>query len=366
MEIDGLMKRVFYFLIMALAGIIALHSAFADNDRGVQPMKGNNVKMVKTIFAGGCFWCMEKPFEQLDGVVSVISGYTGGGSTSPNYENYSAGGHIEAVEIVYDPAVISYDRLLDVYWRQVDPTDQGGQFVDRGHEYTPAIFYTNDEQKKLAINSKANLDKRGVYDKPIVTPILAAQPFYPAEAYHQDYYKKNPIRYKYYRYGSSRDKFLDAIWGKKRKEWGVRELRQKLTEIQYEVTQEEGTEPAFRNEYWDNHKAASTWILYPANRFSARLTSTNQAPAGQASANRSCPKTSLPWKTGGYSCLYGPKYGAKKVTAILATSLMTARRPPANATALTRRPCVSFRRKILKKRAASSSCRSLKKRVNPA
>lgn len=250
------MKKGFYFLIMALAGIIALRGAFADNDRGLKTMKGNNnVRMEKTIFAGGCFWCMEKPFEQLDGVLSVISGYTGGGSTDPNYENYSAGGHVEAVEIVYDPAIISYDRLLDVYWRQVDPTDQGGQFADRGHAYTTAIFYTNDEQEKLAGNSKAKLDKRGVYDKPIVTPILPAQPFYPAEEYHQDYYKKNYIRYKYYRHGSGRDDFLDAIWGKKRKEWGVRELRRKLTAIQYEVTQEEGTEPAFHNEYWDNHKA---------------------------------------------------------------------------------------------------------------
>lgn len=249
------MKSSFYFLILFLAALIFPYMAPAVNDTQMQTMNARPGQLDKAIFAGGCFWCMEKPFEQLNGVQSVLSGYTGGTSTNPDYGNYAAGGHVEAVEIVYDPMVISYEELLDVYWHQVDPTDSDGQFVDRGHQYTTAIFYLNDSQKKQAEVSKTALDKRGVYDKPIVTPILPAGPFYPAEEYHQDYYKKNPIRYEYYRSRSGRDAYLDQIWGKDRKEWGMRELKHKLTELQYEVTQNEGTEPPFKNAYWDNKKA---------------------------------------------------------------------------------------------------------------
>lgn len=249
------MKSSFYFLILALAGLITLYNALASNGGQMKTMNAKAGQMKKAIFAGGCFWCMEKPFEQLEGVMSVTSGYTGGTSTNPNYENYAAGGHVEAVEVVYDPNKISYEKLLDVYWHQVNPTDPGGQFVDRGHQYTTAIFYLNESQKNQAEASKAAIDKRGVYDEPIVTPILPARPFYPAEDYHQDYYKKNPIRYKYYRNRSGRDEYLDKIWGKDRKEWGLRELKRKLTALQYEVTQEEGTEPPFKNKYWDNKKA---------------------------------------------------------------------------------------------------------------
>ena len=249
------MKSSFYFLILALAGLIPLYNALASDGGQMKTMNLKAGQVKKAIFAGGCFWCMEKPFEQLEGVTSVTSGYTGGTSTNPNYENYAAGGHVEAVEIVYDPDKISYEKLLNVYWHQVNPTDPGGQFVDRGHQYTTAIFYLDESQKDQAEASKAAVDKRGVYDEPIVTPILPASPFYPAEDYHQDYYKKNPVRYQYYRHRSGRDEYLDKIWGKDRKEWGVRELKRKLTALQYEVTQEEGTEPPFKNQYWDNKKA---------------------------------------------------------------------------------------------------------------
>lgn len=249
------MKISFFFLILALTGLIAQYSALAASGGAMQTMNTKSKASKQAIFAGGCFWCMGKPFEQLKGVISVTAGYTGGTGTHPDYENYAAGGHVEAVQIVYDPARISYTSLLDVYWHQVNPTDPGGQFVDRGHQYTTAIFYLNEAQKQQAQASKAALEKRGVYGKPIVTPILPARPFYRAEDYHQDYYKKNPIRYEYYRHASGRDQYLDKVWGKDRKEWGVRELKRKLTPLEFEVTQEQGTEPPFHNKYWNNKQA---------------------------------------------------------------------------------------------------------------
>lgn len=172
----------------------------------------------RAIFAGGCFWCMEPPFEKLDGVNDVISGFIGGHVVDPSYQQVTAGGtgHLEAVEIHYDPQRISYKELLHVFWRQINPTDAGGQFVDRGAHYRSAIFYLDQQQRLLAEQSRDELAALGVFDRPLVTEITPAGVFYPAEEYHQDYYKKNPLRYRYYRSGSGRDHFLDRVWGRER------------------------------------------------------------------------------------------------------------------------------------------------------
>lgn len=173
----------------------------------------------RALFAGGCFWCMEPPFERLPGVLSVTSGYTGGTEVNPTYQQVSAGqtGHTEAVEIVFDPAQVSYQQLLEVFWRQIDPTDAGGQFVDRGSQYRSGIYPLTDAQQQAAVASKQQLAASGRFAQPLVTEIVPAGPFYPAEDYHQDYYQHNPLRYKYYRFGSGRDQYLDKIWGERRK-----------------------------------------------------------------------------------------------------------------------------------------------------
>ena len=167
------------------------------------------------IFAGGCFWCMEPPFEKLPGVVDAVSGYTGGSLENPTYEEVSSGNtkHLEAVRVIYDPDKITYEELLNVFWRQIDPTDDGGQFVDRGYQYTSAIFYETEDEKRLAEESLNKLEASGKFDEPIVTPILKRKPFYEAEEYHQDYYIKSDVKYKYYRSRSGRDDFLNKIWG---------------------------------------------------------------------------------------------------------------------------------------------------------
>lgn len=209
-------------------------------------------------FAGGCFWCMVKPFDKQPGIIQVVSGYTGGHVENPTYQQVCSDttGHLEAVQITFDPEVFSYERLLELYWQQIDPTDAGGQFADRGHSYTTAIFVHNDEQKRLAEQSKRILAESGRFDKPIVTPILPAAVFYAAEDYHQGYYKTNPVRYQAYYTGSGRARFLKERWKDAEKEV---ELRKRLTPMQFEVTQNSGTEPPFRNEFWD-HKEEGLYV----------------------------------------------------------------------------------------------------------
>jgi len=271
-------------MVIAMAVAILASSTRAEtpqpkDKQASAPAKGG--KLAKATFAGGCFWCMEPPFEKLPGVRSVTSGYTGGKAKAPSYGEVSSGRtqHVEAVQVEFDPRQISYEYLLRVFWRQIDPTDNGGQFADRGRQYRTAIFVRDAAQRELAEASKRALEKSGVFKAPIVTEIRWAQPFYAAENYHQDYYKKNPDNYKRYRVGSGREGFLDDTWRnrslpppqpptgntsmsdkKKRYEKPPEtELKKNLTPLQYAVTQEEGTEPPFRNEFWD-HKEDGIYV----------------------------------------------------------------------------------------------------------
>ncbi len=258
------------WLVAAWIGLAAVFATGTAHSapRKDSPMAEKTGETKTATFAGGCFWCVESDFEKVDGVIEAVSGYTGGRVENPTYEQVSSGdtGHLEAVQVVYDPSKIGYEELLDVFWRHVDPTDPGGQFVDRGGQYGTAVFYHDEEQKRLAEASKKALEASGRFEKPVVTPILKAGPFYRAEDYHQDYYKEHAIRYKFYRWNSGRDQFLEKIWDRELPgsssgedagaytRPGEEEIRRRLTDLQYKVTQEEGTEPPFRNAYWDNKR----------------------------------------------------------------------------------------------------------------
>lgn len=271
-----------FISIFIIAAAFSQYSAAIENNliKGQVKHTENSKGLAVATFAGGCFWCMEKPFEQIPGVVSVISGYIGGHTNNPTYKQVSAGttGYAEAVQISYDPNKVSYRKLLDIFWHQIDPTDPDGSFVDRGSQYRSAIYYHNDKQKRLALQSKSELNRSGLYAKPIVTEITETSIFYRAEDYHQDYYKTNPLRYKFYRYRSGRDQYLAKVMAREKrikadsmsdkdniakgiqvstsfKKPTVVELKQRLNRLQYEVTQEDATERPFDNTYWDNHEA---------------------------------------------------------------------------------------------------------------
>ncbi len=276
------MKLLFPIIgFLALVALMGHTLGAKSSDANAQVKVPNDDNLQVATFAGGCFWCTESDFEKIEGVVEVISGYTGGEEKDPTYEAVSMGrtGHYEAVQVYFDPERITYEALLDVFWRHVDPTDPGGQFVDRGKQYRTAIFYHDDAQRDAAEASKQRLAGMAVFDKALVTPILPLSDFYAAEAYHQDFYKKSPQRYYSYRRGSGRDQFIQSVWGAMERKMeqmkttataaGPAEdrytipsdevLRQTLTPMQYKVTRKDGTEPPFKNAYWDN-KAEGLYV----------------------------------------------------------------------------------------------------------
>lgn len=294
------MKRSIVFGFFMLIGtLVGCQAGAVDNASTDTQYAPKDPSLKVATFAGGCFWCVEAGFEKIPGVVEAVSGYTGGHTKNPTYEEVSSGttGHTESVQVYYDPTQITYEGLIQGFWRFMNPTDSNGQFVDRGNQYRPAIFYHNAEQKRIAEAAKEALDKSGRYDKPVTIEIVPFTTFYPAEKYHQDYYKKNPIRYKIYTFNSGRYQFIDKVWGDDQhldfsqykpgnSDSGSHEmngeagkvtvkppvtgfgfdpetfhkpsdavLREKLTPIEYEVTQEDGTERAFNNPYWDEKRA---------------------------------------------------------------------------------------------------------------
>jgi len=261
------MKTSISLLIIVIVALLAL-SSYAETNQQPSP-KAKPEHLSVATFAGGCFWCTESDFEKLPGVHEVISGFSGGHVANPTYKEVSKGttGHVESVQVYYDPNIISYEALLDAFWRMVNPTDNEGQFVDRGEQYRTLIFYQTEDEKAKAERSRQLLNESGRYKAPVITEIRKFEAFYPAEEYHQDYYKKNPVRYKYYRFNSGRDQYLEKTWGADLHTTDIQEkagtqyskpaddvLRKTLTPLQYQVTQEEATEPPFKNTYWNEKR----------------------------------------------------------------------------------------------------------------
>ncbi|MBE0442006.1 MAG: peptide-methionine (R)-S-oxide reductase MsrB [Psychrobacter sp.] len=275
-------------------GCAATETTAKTTPTSENPYAPTDPNLAVATVAGGCFWCVEAGYEKIPGVVEVVSGYTGGETENPTYKQVSAGGtgHTEAAQVYYDPTEITYEGIVQALWRIADPTDAEGQYVDRGTQYRPAIFYNNQQEKQTAEAAKQALQDSGVYEKPVVIEIVPVSTFYPAEEYHQDYYKKNPIRYKAYTFNSGRYQFIESVYGKNYQldfsqfkpdadsvensnvsasstntkmttgfnvdtfvKPAQSELKKSLNDIQYKVTQEEGTERAFDNEYWDNKES---------------------------------------------------------------------------------------------------------------
>ena len=269
----------YVLLIAAPLLLVALFAQARSTSTASTQREGTTQKdrAIATL-AGGCFWCVEADFEKVAGVTEAISGYAGGEEPNPTYQQVSSGrtGHVEVVQVMFDPRQISYAQILDVFWKHVDPTDAKGQFVDRGRQYRTAIFYHDETQRQIAKESRQAFASSAIFGRPIVTEIRPLKEFYRAEEHHQDYYKNHPIRYRFYRYNSGRDQFLEEVWKDKKAfqiiersskteiEWEYRKpdqatLRSRLTQLQYQVTQEDATEPPFRNEYWDN-KAEGIYV----------------------------------------------------------------------------------------------------------
>ena len=281
-------RQIFYAALVLIVGLIGFKASATDD---VAPQDSRYAPADSSLevatFAGGCFWCVEAGFEKIPGVVEAVSGYTGGDEKNPNYQQVAGGmtGHTEAVQVYYDPEVITYEGLLQGLWRMMNPTDVNGSFVDRGKQYRPGIFYHNAEEKRIAEKSIQALEESGRYDNPVAIEVTSFESFYDAEEYHQDYYKKNPVRYQVYTFNSGRYQFIDDVWGKDREidyadyrpeaaagdadkamaepaasdkqayqKPSDEELRERLTDIQYKVTQEDGTERPFDNEYWDEKR----------------------------------------------------------------------------------------------------------------